>query len=107
MARPTNPVPPSTRIRMTRHSADPCRIRGTAYAMSGLEYSVESARGSHLPARAGWALEKSRIEEGRCRVDRCALFVDAGYVLTDGAMAARDRSQGIRLLGLCRATAVL
>ena len=58
--------------------------------MSGLEYSVESARGSHLPARAGWALEKSRIEEGRCRVDRCALFVDAGYVLTDGAMAARE-----------------
>src|ERR1700722_8650175 len=26
--------------------------------------------------------------EGRCRVDRCALFVDAGYVLADGAMAA-------------------
>jgi hypothetical protein len=25
--------------------------------------------------------------EGRCRVDRCALFVDAGYVLSDGAMA--------------------
>src|SRR5580704_7315189 len=25
--------------------------------------------------------------EGRCRVDRCALFVDAGYVLGDGAMA--------------------
>jgi uncharacterized LabA/DUF88 family protein len=25
--------------------------------------------------------------EGRCRVDRCALFVDAGYVLADGAMA--------------------
>uniref|UniRef100_UPI0012D322A4 NYN domain-containing protein n=1 Tax=Acrocarpospora macrocephala TaxID=150177 RepID=UPI0012D322A4 len=26
-------------------------------------------------------------EEGRCRVDRCALFVDAGYLLADGAMA--------------------
>src|SRR5215471_16830807 len=25
--------------------------------------------------------------EGRCRVDRCALFVDAGYVLGDGALA--------------------
>jgi uncharacterized LabA/DUF88 family protein len=30
----------------------------------------------------------SRTEgKGGCRVDRCALFVDAGYVLTDGAMA--------------------
>src|SRR5450631_2303889 len=25
--------------------------------------------------------------EGRCRVDRCALFVDAGYALSDGAAA--------------------
>lgn len=25
--------------------------------------------------------------KGRCRVDRCALFVDAGYLLADGAMA--------------------
>src|SRR5439155_8335278 len=30
---------------------------------------------------------RSRVEEGRCRMDRCALFVDAGYVLADGAMA--------------------
>src|SRR5450755_4781571 len=29
----------------------------------------------------------SRQQKGRCRVDRCALFVDAGYVLADGAMA--------------------
>src|SRR6202051_480613 len=29
----------------------------------------------------------SHLREGRCRVDRCALFVDAGYVLADGAMA--------------------
>src|SRR5215470_13376337 len=29
----------------------------------------------------------SHLAEGRCGVDRCALFVDAGYVLTDGAMA--------------------
>jgi hypothetical protein len=29
----------------------------------------------------------SHSREGRCLVDRCALFVDAGYVLTDGAMA--------------------
>src|SRR6202046_3439362 len=29
----------------------------------------------------------SRRRKGRCRVDRCALFVDAGYVLADGAMA--------------------
>jgi hypothetical protein len=27
------------------------------------------------------------LSEGRCGVDRCALFVDAGYVLADGAMA--------------------
>src|SRR5579862_7175269 len=27
------------------------------------------------------------LREGRCGVDRCALFVDAGYVLADGAMA--------------------
>jgi uncharacterized LabA/DUF88 family protein len=50
--------------------------------------------GRTIPARrAGWTLEKSRIEEGRCRVDRCALFVDAGYVLADGAMAAQGTSQ--------------
>src|SRR6266567_1589155 len=29
----------------------------------------------------------SHLPEGRCGVDRCALFVDAGYVLADGAMA--------------------
>jgi uncharacterized LabA/DUF88 family protein len=29
----------------------------------------------------------SHQSEGRCGVDRCALFVDAGYVLADGAMA--------------------
>jgi NYN domain len=29
----------------------------------------------------------SREGEGRCGVDRCALFVDAGYVLADGGMA--------------------
>src|SRR6516164_7164771 len=29
----------------------------------------------------------SHLAEGRCGVDRCALFVDAGYVLADGAMA--------------------
>ena len=29
----------------------------------------------------------SHVGEGGVRVDRCALFVDAGYVLADGAMA--------------------
>src|SRR5215475_3430829 len=29
----------------------------------------------------------SHLAEGRCGVDRCALFVDASYVLADGAMA--------------------
>src|ERR1700692_85776 len=35
----------------------------------------------------------SHLREGRCRVDRCALFVDAGYVLADGAMAVHGTSQ--------------
>jgi hypothetical protein len=40
------------------------------------------------PAKPASALVTSRLDtEGRCRVDRCALFVDAGYVLGDGAMA--------------------
>jgi uncharacterized LabA/DUF88 family protein len=34
----------------------------------------------------------SRVEEGRCRVDRCALFVDARYILTDGATAVHGTS---------------
>jgi hypothetical protein len=37
---------------------------------------------------SGRALVTSRVEgKDGCRVDRCALFVDAGYVLADGAMA--------------------
>ena len=32
----------------------------------------------------GWPLRRGK--DGRA-VDRCALFVDAGYVLADGAMA--------------------
>src|SRR5262249_34798710 len=35
----------------------------------------------------------SRRGEGRYRVDRCALFVDAGYVLADGAMAVHGTRQ--------------
>jgi uncharacterized LabA/DUF88 family protein len=43
---------------------------------------------------AGHALVTSRVEgEGRYRVDRCALFVDAGYVLADGAMAVHGTRQ--------------
>jgi uncharacterized LabA/DUF88 family protein len=34
----------------------------------------------------------SPVEEGRCRVDRCALFVDAGYILADGATAVHGAS---------------
>jgi uncharacterized LabA/DUF88 family protein len=34
----------------------------------------------------------SRVEEGRCRVDRCALFVDARYILADGATAVHGTS---------------
>ena len=36
----------------------------------------------------------SRTEaEGRCGADRCALFVDAGYALADGAMAVHGTSR--------------
>src|SRR5580698_5432727 len=35
----------------------------------------------------------SRRGEGRYRVDRCALFVDAGYALADGAMAVHGTRQ--------------
>ena len=35
----------------------------------------------------GFPLVTSRQDERGCRVDRCALFVDAGYVLGDGALA--------------------
>src|SRR5260221_517811 len=35
----------------------------------------------------------SRRGEGRYRVDRCGLFVDAGYVLADGAMAVHGTRQ--------------
>jgi NYN domain len=35
-----------------------------------------------------WVTDKGLVpRKGRCRVDRCALFVDAGYLLADGAMA--------------------
>src|SRR5260370_882045 len=39
---------------------------------------------SRTPRGAG---NVSRQGKGWCRVDRCALFVDAGYALADGAMA--------------------
>src|ERR1700727_516039 len=35
----------------------------------------------------------SRRGEGRYRVDRCALFVDASYALADGAMAVHGTRQ--------------
>src|SRR5262249_40027251 len=40
----------------------------------------------------GWVSMTSPVEEGRCRVDRCALFVDAGYMLADGATAVHGTS---------------
>jgi hypothetical protein len=61
-------------------------IRRKAYEASWLHYpkKAEDDRPSRswpgnrgVPARG----------KGRCGVDRCALFVDAGYVLADGAMA--------------------
>jgi hypothetical protein len=43
---------------------------------------------------SGPALVTSRVEgKGGYRVDRCALFVDAGYVLADGAMAVHGTRQ--------------
>src|SRR5262249_18966548 len=82
-----------TRIRMTRHCADQRRIHRTAYAVSGLEYAgVARGLRTEPTGRAGWVLVTSRVEEGRCRVDRCALFVDAGYMLADGATAVHGTS---------------
>src|SRR5215469_11019287 len=49
---------------------------------SGCPRSVRDP--SRRPASAG---NVSPGQKGGCRVDRCALFVDAGYVLGDGAMA--------------------
>ena len=42
----------------------------------------------------GVALVTSRVEgKGRYRVERCALFIDAGYVLGEGAMAVHGTRQ--------------
>src|SRR5215813_11581546 len=60
---------------------DTFRQRLTSTRPTGLR-SVRSPSRSRLSAG-----NVSRRREGRCRVDRCALFVDAGYVLADGAMA--------------------
>src|ERR1700729_3974101 len=70
-------------------AADTRRIHRTAYAVSRLEYAgVARGAANRTHGAGGWALVTSRVEEGRCRVDRCALFVDAGYMLADGAPAA-------------------
>src|SRR5215468_10129818 len=60
---------------------------GTANARGRLHYPkrAESNRPS-CPDGPGTGMF-SHLAEGRCGVDRCALFVDAGYVLADGAMA--------------------
>src|SRR5499426_2173987 len=93
MARPRKRVPPRTRSRMSGYPAGQPVTVTIPSAKSSLP------RRSRLPAicasPARWRLRAgnvsrrptSRVEEGRCRVDRCALFVDAGYVLADGAMA--------------------
>src|SRR5215469_13885765 len=63
-------------------------MRGTAYVSARVHYARKAENG-WLPVLYGLSTGTfSYGGEGRCcRVDRCALFVDAGYVLADGAMA--------------------
>src|SRR5260370_24217165 len=87
MARPRNRVPPRTRSRMAEDSAGPGGVRGDASAESAL-LGCGYRRSVRDPLRRRLSAGNvSRRRKGRCRVDRCALFVDAGYVLADGAMA--------------------
>src|SRR5690348_14919307 len=65
-------------------AADVVRLpsEGLARTQGGCPRSVRDP--ARRPASAG---NVSPGQKGGCRVDRCALFVDAGYVLGDGAMA--------------------
>src|ERR1022692_516101 len=60
---------------------------------AGAVLAVKPAHGDYVPdprymsRPALGAGNVSRRGKDGCRVDRCALFVDAGYVLADGAMA--------------------
>src|ERR1700758_4150688 len=61
-------------------------MSGTAYAGARGHYPRRARANGHRPRRPVKGF--SHGGEGRCcRVDRCALFVDAGYALADGAMA--------------------
>src|SRR5215471_18427454 len=100
MARPRKRVPPRTRRRMSGYPAGRLVTVTIPSAKSRLTFrQVLTSLPSGLPAicaspsrrrlRAGNVSRRpvSRVKGGRCRVDRCALSVDAGYVLADGAMA--------------------
>src|SRR3974390_2533720 len=61
-------------------------MRGKANARGRLYYPKRAENnGPRLPVASEQTC--SRTREGGSGVDRCALFVDAGYVLADGAMA--------------------
>ncbi len=58
--------------------------------MGGLSNGRTPNTGRYFAERPGADISRSGRQDlgkGRCRVDRCALFVDAGYLLADGAMA--------------------
>src|SRR5258708_9624300 len=84
---------------MAHSSRDPCdldarerdRVRGIVVRALKVLTGARPATGagdlryrSRRPQGAG---NVSRQGKGWCRVDRCALFVDAGYALADGALA--------------------
>src|SRR6516225_4970895 len=86
MARPRNRVPPSTSSRISGYLAGwPCVLASltpTADLGAGCRRSPHSPSRARLSAGNVWLRRKDGVA-----VDRCALFVDAGYVLADGAMA--------------------
>src|SRR5690606_39129429 len=67
-------------------------VPGQAMAESaGFPFARSAAslvwNGAAATAPTGAEPRNRPLRKGRCRVDRCALFVDAGYLLSDGAMA--------------------
>src|ERR1700735_4894220 len=63
------------------------RKRGKANVRSRFHYAMTGAGDCGGLSGRGSPRGVPAPREGRCCVDRCALFVDAGYMLADGAMA--------------------
>src|ERR1700735_471941 len=63
------------------------RKRGKANVRSRFHYAMTGAGDCGGLSGRGSPRGVPAPREGRCCVDRCALFVDAGYLLADGAMA--------------------